>query len=140
MIDAIIQDRFTCVSKPATMRSPVLLRPVGQWIGAGSGSSDSFSPRPTAFQIGGDPSCESPQRGQKHDALPLPPRQPGRLIARKHRKTRPAYSPKVFYFAGRPTEAESLCSTRHRSEEHTSELQSLMRISYAVFCLQKKTT
>src|SRR3546814_8928631 len=28
--------------------------------------------------------------------------------------------------------------TRHRSEEHTSELQSLMRISYAVFCLKKK--
>src|SRR3546814_4235604 len=27
-----------------------------------------------------------------------------------------------------------------RSEEHTSELQSLMRISYAVFCLQKKKT
>src|SRR3546814_7450683 len=28
----------------------------------------------------------------------------------------------------------------HRSEEHTSELQSLMRISYAVFCLKKKNT
>src|SRR3546814_5885299 len=28
---------------------------------------------------------------------------------------------------------------RPRSEEHTSELQSLMRISYAVFCLKKKT-
>src|SRR3546814_1940488 len=28
---------------------------------------------------------------------------------------------------------------RLRSEEHTSELQSLMRISYAVFCLKKKT-
>src|SRR3546814_1609154 len=27
----------------------------------------------------------------------------------------------------------------NRSEEHTSELQSLMRISYAVFCLKKKT-
>src|SRR3546814_10639645 len=27
---------------------------------------------------------------------------------------------------------------RRRSEEHTSELQSLMRISYAVFCLKKK--
>src|SRR3546814_9005207 len=27
-----------------------------------------------------------------------------------------------------------------RSEEHTSELQSLMRTSYAVFCLKKKTT
>src|SRR3546814_9969544 len=30
-------------------------------------------------------------------------------------------------------------SSRFRSEEHTSELQSLMRISYAVFCLKKKT-
>src|SRR3546814_6490512 len=30
--------------------------------------------------------------------------------------------------------------TKHRSEEHTSELQSLMRISYAVFCLKKKQT
>src|SRR3546814_1548893 len=29
-------------------------------------------------------------------------------------------------------------ATRWRSEEHTSELQSLMRISYAVFCLKKK--
>src|SRR3546814_5283266 len=29
---------------------------------------------------------------------------------------------------------------RRRSEEHTSELQSLMRISYAVFCLKKKNT
>src|SRR3546814_7969498 len=29
---------------------------------------------------------------------------------------------------------------RKRSEEHTSELQSLMRISYAVFCLKKKKT
>src|SRR3546814_2528345 len=28
----------------------------------------------------------------------------------------------------------------HRSEEHTSELRSLMRISYAVFCLKKKIT
>src|SRR3546814_14561480 len=32
-----------------------------------------------------------------------------------------------------------LKSARCRSEEHTSELQSLMRISYAVFCLKKKT-
>src|SRR3546814_5845247 len=31
------------------------------------------------------------------------------------------------------------CGGRARSEEHTSELQSLMRISYAVFCLKKKT-
>src|SRR3546814_5740573 len=32
----------------------------------------------------------------------------------------------------------SNCSSYDRSEEHTSELQSLMRISYAVFCLKKK--
>src|SRR3546814_8363861 len=31
-----------------------------------------------------------------------------------------------------------IASVVHRSEEHTSELQSLMRISYAVFCLKKK--
>src|SRR3546814_5465971 len=31
------------------------------------------------------------------------------------------------------------CGPPGRSEEHTSELQSLMRISYAVFCLKKKT-
>src|SRR3546814_4655553 len=37
-----------------------------------------------------------------------------------------------FKREGRPSEK--------RSEEHTSELQSLMRISYAVFCLKKKTT
>src|SRR3546814_7337772 len=33
---------------------------------------------------------------------------------------------------------EKIRYTRRRSEEHTSELQSLMRISYAVFCLKKK--
>src|SRR3546814_5027793 len=33
----------------------------------------------------------------------------------------------------------SMSRARSRSEEHTSELQSLMRISYAVFCLQKKS-
>src|SRR3546814_8215731 len=50
-----------------------------------------------------------------------------------------------------PAEAEALPQQAHdlgdvgigvgvRSEEHTSELQSLMRISYAVFCLNKKQT
>src|SRR3546814_1173197 len=35
---------------------------------------------------------------------------------------------------------EKMARLPERSEEHTSELQSLMRISYAVFCLKKKTT
>src|SRR3546814_4078734 len=38
-----------------------------------------------------------------------------------------------------PFDASAL-HRRDRSEEHTSELQSLMRISYAVFCLKKKKT
>src|SRR3546814_9224487 len=40
----------------------------------------------------------------------------------------PAVAATVAYYGRQPT----------RSEEHTSELQSLMRISYAVFCLKKK--
>src|SRR3546814_7585839 len=40
----------------------------------------------------------------------------------------------------RPTPLPERVGAKHsRSEEHTSELQSLMRISYAVFCLKKKT-
>src|SRR3546814_2855843 len=42
-----------------------------------------------------------------------------------------------------PAAAEPVRAARRvtgRSEEHTSELQSLMRISYAVFCLKKKNT
>src|SRR3546814_10026163 len=45
-----------------------------------------------------------------------------------------------FYWGGsllRP-EHQLLARAEKRSEEHTSELQSLMRISYAVFCLKKK--
>src|SRR3546814_9456460 len=38
----------------------------------------------------------------------------------------------------RSSEANYLAGPDRRSEEHTSELQSLMRISYAVFCLKKK--
>src|SRR3546814_9949772 len=37
-------------------------------------------------------------------------------------------------------DAKGVANAVHRSEEHTSELQSLMRISYAVFCLKKTTT
>src|SRR3546814_5018104 len=43
-------------------------------------------------------------------------------------------------YATCPFEKEQLARLEEtRSEEHTSELQSLMRISYAVFCLKKKT-
>src|SRR3546814_6989749 len=42
--------------------------------------------------------------------------------------------------AGRGAGAVGAMTDLARSEEHTSELQSLMRISYAVFCLKKKNT
>src|SRR3546814_1989859 len=50
----------------------------------------------------------------------------------------------VFFFAPLVVFVTAICSVavipfgEQRSEEHTSELQSLMRISYAVFCLKKK--
>src|SRR3546814_2803269 len=46
----------------------------------------------------------------------------------------------VDQFAQRDTAGQDAEATVGRSEEHTSELQSLMRISYAVFCLKKKKT
>src|SRR3546814_14138421 len=53
-------------------------------------------------------------------------------------------SPYCFFrwpCSGRSRQRSSRCSIIiGRSEEHTSELQSLMRISYAVFCLKKKKT
>src|SRR3546814_2827894 len=54
----------------------------------------------------------------------------------RNRSPRPAATARdrTHYRPPRP------CPARWRSEEHTSELQSLMRISYAVFCLKKKTT
>src|SRR3546814_10706291 len=57
------------------------------------------------------------------------PRRPDRRLAEK------PDSPLLCF--GVPGKVER--RVRMRSEEHTSELQSLMRISYAVFCLKKKT-
>src|SRR3546814_4614189 len=61
----------------------------------------------------------------------------------------PLLDPKALRFIGQQTFCHVACqqdhyanvakiNIQHRSEEHTSELQSLMRISYAVFCLKKK--
>src|SRR3546814_8832086 len=54
----------------------------------------------------------------------------------------PENKTEIFYLTNsnfdRLVNAETVREYRYRSEEHTSELQSLMRISYAVFCLKKK--
>src|SRR3546814_1101136 len=61
------------------------------------------------------------------------PRPKARLVLRTASMRRVQFSSEL---------ASRACAStfRARSEEHTSELQSLMRISYAVFCLKKKTS
>src|SRR3546814_8770582 len=48
-------------------------------------------------------------------------------------------TPAWYHAAFRLVQETDYAAETLRSEEHTSELQSLMRISYAVFCLKKKT-
>src|SRR3546814_8468987 len=90
------------------------------------------------------------ERRNQFDGLPVAQLQPVRRIipsgSRRH-----AEKAVVRIFCSRGGESRvnrcrqrhcpapsSLSSLRPKSEEHTSELQSLMRISYAVFCLKKK--
>src|SRR3546814_8339858 len=61
-----------------------------------------------------------------------------RARADRRRLCRPAPSGILGSGLGRAFAAGGRVSADGRSEEHTSELQSLMRISYAVFCLKKK--
>src|SRR3546814_1478544 len=55
--------------------------------------------------------------------------------SRKRRFAAPSQSPSRRIWSGKGL---PIRENMRRSEEHTSELQSLMRISYAVFCLKKK--
>src|SRR3546814_6700426 len=58
---------------------------------------------------------------------------PSRRISRRHKSKRRPGGRRQHAKHGAYFSSDSI-----RSEEHTSELQSLMRISYAVFCLKKK--
>src|SRR3546814_3512734 len=105
--------------------------------------TDTLCPYPTLFRSWARPFDRDP-RGPPH-----------RGIARQRSRRRRRGAP-VDASARRLTEPLAFLHTRHaglvpasnhpqsvalearRSEEHTSELQSLMRISYAVFCLKKK--
>src|SRR3546814_10510840 len=55
-------------------------------------------------------------------------------------KVRSEQGIELHVLAGEAKGDENYVARRIRSEEHTSELQSLMRNSYAVFCLKKKNT
>src|SRR3546814_1644942 len=64
----------------------------------------------------------------------------GGLLIGAIETTSQAVAQVVEFFIDRPNlMATAKDAARQRSEEHTSELPSLMRISYAVFCLKKKT-
>src|SRR3546814_4843645 len=64
---------------------------------------------------------------------------PGEGRSRHHRGPEPVVDPQSADRLGRRIRFIRTRKTwPFRSEEHTSELQSLMRISYAVFCLKKK--
>src|SRR3546814_4767488 len=64
------------------------------------------------------------------------------LRDRRGRRRRAGQLPRAGSLHGgrSPVRRRRAALGRPRSEEHTSELQSLMRISYAVFCLKKKNT
>src|SRR3546814_9692744 len=72
--------------------------------------------------------------------LQLPGRQPAAVAALEHQVV--ALGGVDGALAGQRVQADGMIRQRRgsepRSEEHTSELQSLMRSSYAVFCLKKK--
>src|SRR3546814_6348301 len=70
-----------------------------------------------------DRACPRPGRNAPHPASHIPPKRA-----------------ESGYIQPKANDARWLSDWQLRSEEHTSELQSLMRISYAVFCLKKKKT
>src|SRR3546814_1684658 len=60
------------------------------------------------------------------------------MFERSSTGVKPTPVARIFYSRLQPALAHLEAAHHERSEEHTSELQSLMRISYAVFCLKKK--
>src|SRR3546814_9218903 len=70
------------------------------------------------------------------DRLPRRDHRPPSAVLGTRRRRPPSPDCAAWCGAVHPAPAVSCCL--RRSEEHTSELQSLMRISYAVFCLKKK--
>src|SRR3546814_1574075 len=110
--------------------------------------TDTLFPYTTLFRSQGDPlGGARPQPDRRWpDAPPADPRNDAGApqgaveargpICRKGARRRPQRPPRRHGQSESRREQEG--NQRGRSEEHTSELQSLMRISYAVFCLKKK--
>src|SRR3546814_10280143 len=96
--------------------------------------TDTLFPYTTLFRSGDQPAgIRADARGRRHAARPEPR---DHRLARYDLPRAAAHPPRACR-AGAGVGARTGDRVR-RSEEHTSELQSLMRISYAVFCLKKK--
>src|SRR3546814_1339584 len=98
----------------------------------GSTRTDTLFPYPTLFRSAMQDLRLAAQRGGADDPA-------GRQVRNRRGFVRDEGIARVFPRQdGGDGEAAGQDSFHVRSEEHTSELQSLMRISYAVFCLKKK--
>src|SRR3546814_1072994 len=84
--------------------------------------------------------CITPPRAPKppgvHNRRGRRPVRPNTVVRPPGGRRRSRFAPRLPDVTTRSKPA--VARRRYRSEEHTSELQSLMRISYAVFCLKKK--
>src|SRR3546814_5859901 len=97
--------------------------------------TDTLFPYTTLFR-----SRLSPRYRLRGDLLPARRHPSLRAAPYQSRSRLTSMGRRVAPWRSRGGDTAPLRSALHRrSEEHTSELQSLMRISYAVFCLKKKT-
>src|SRR3546814_8948757 len=110
-----------------------------------SSKSRRDDPGPNCSSVSWPNSCPARLSGERPEAM-APSRNDRRrfdwvrTVALRHQQRQPHHLRQPLVDLGLQVLAPPRRrSRRFRSEEHTSELQSLMRISYAVFCLKKKT-
>src|SRR3546814_3559893 len=95
--------------------------------------TDTLFPYTTLFR-----SKDLSVRDGSHLGVPKGFDQNGPLLRREVWKYRHMSAPSLLALSHFASNLDAVGIEYGRSEEHTSELQSLMRISYAVFCLKKK--
>src|SRR3546814_2823091 len=84
---------------------------------------------------------QHPTEGRMRSPAPVGSYSKTPLSIRRHAPRLGEHTQEILQEVGLdPAFIDSVLGQAKRSEEHTSELQSLMRISYAVFCLKKKNT
>src|SRR3546814_2888743 len=100
--------------------------------------TDTLFPYTTLFRSGHQRVGEDGgDRGDRHDRSPTGPGLVRRSRLDRDERARDV-DVQLALEVGHVDHGQRADRVRARSEEHTSELQSLMRISYAVFCLKKK--